>query len=208
MAKAINFVGERRKKLTQAQKNDLKIMKISINVLVGIFAIFLIVIGARFYFLFQVKNIKDTQTEIRNRIISNEPIEKDYIIFANKLKTLSVFFGKRKDKQEALVFFSDIFGDDVIVSGIDFSSADEDIVSFVIKAPNVFVMERVFNTLQEERVTSVYPNIKKSNMRRSATGNYTVSLEVVLSGPAKVATTNGAAGNTETDTTLETETEN
>lgn len=208
MAKAINFVGERRKKLTQAQKNDLKIMKISINVLVGIFAIFLIVIGARFYFLFQVKNIKDTQTEIRNRIISNEPIEKDYIIFANKLKTLSVFFGKRKDKQEALVFFSDIFGDDVIVSGIDFSSADEDIVSFVIKAPNVFVMERVFNTLQEERVTSVYPNIKKSNMRRSATGNYTVSLEVVLSGPAKVATTNAAVGNTETDTTLETETEN
>lgn len=208
MAKAINFVGERRKKLTQAQKNDLKIMKISINVLVGIFAIFLIVIGARFYFLFQVKNIKDTQTEIRNRIISNEPIEKDYIIFANKLKTLSVFFGKRKDKQEALVFFSDIFGDDVIVSGIDFSSADEDIVSFVIKAPNVFVMERVFNTLQEERVTSVYPNIKKSNMRRSATGNYTVSLEVVLSGPAKVATTNAAAGDTETDITLETETEN
>lgn len=181
MAKSINFVSERRKKLTQAQKQDLKMMKISINVLIAIFAIFLIVIGARFYFVFQVKNIKDTQTEIRNRIISNEPIEKDYIIFANKLKKLSVFFGRRKDKQEALVFFSEVFGDDVIVSGIDFSSAEEDVVSFVIKAPNVFVMERVFNTLKEDQVTSVYPTINKSGMRRSSTGNYTVNLEVVLS---------------------------
>jgi len=190
MAKSINFVGERRKKLTQAQKNDLKLMKISINVLVGVFAIFLIVIGSRFYFVYQVKNIKDTQADIRSRILSNEPIEKDYIIFANKLKKLSVFFGRRKDKQEALVFFSEVFGEDVIVSGIDFSSTDEDVVSFVIKAPNIFVMERVFNTLQEEKVISVYPNIKKSGMRRSATGNYTVSLSVVLSDPITQTNTN------------------
>jgi hypothetical protein len=187
MAKSINFVGERRKKLTKAQKADKKVLKITINVLIAVFAIFLIVIGARFYFVFQIKDLKDTQAEIRNRIIANEPIEKDYIIFAQKLKKLSVFFGKRKDKQEALVFFSEIFGDDVIVSGIDFSSSDEDVVSFVIKAPNIFVMERVFNTLKEERVISVYPNIKKSSMRRSATGNYTVDLSVVLSEAATVA---------------------
>lgn len=182
MAKSINFVGERRKKLTQAQKQDRKIMKISINVLVGVFAIFLIVVGTRFFFVLQVKNIQDTQAEIRNRILSNEPVERDYIIFAQKLKKLSVFFGKRKDKQEALIFFSEIFGNDVVVSGIDYSSSDEDTVSFTIKAPNVFVMERVFNTLEEDIVTSVYPNIKKSSMRRSATGNYTVDLAVVLSG--------------------------
>lgn len=180
MAKSINFVGERRKKLTKAQKQDKKIMKITVNVLVAVFAIFLIIVGARFYFVFQVKSIKDTQTEIRNRIIANEPIEKDYIVFAQKLKKLSVFFGKRKDKQEALVFFSKVFGSDVIVSGIDFSSADEDVVSFVIKAPNIFVMERVFNTLKEDRVVTIYPNIKKSSMRRSATGNYTINLEVIL----------------------------
>lgn len=187
MAKEINFVGERRKKLTQAQKQDRKILKISVNVLVGIFAIFLIVIGARFYFVFQVKNIKDTQSQIRSRILANEPVEKDYIIFAQKLKQLSIFFGKRKDKQEALVFFSEIFGEDVIVSGIDYSSADEDTVSFTIKTPNVFVMERVFSMLSSERVTSVYPNIKKSTLRRSATGNYTVDLAVILSENEKVA---------------------
>ncbi|GIK83555.1 MAG: hypothetical protein BroJett025_01770 [Patescibacteria group bacterium] len=180
MAKAINFVGERRKKLTQAQKQDQKILKIAINALIGVFAVFLIVVGVRFYFVFRVKDIKDTEAQIRTRILANEPVEKDYIIFAQKLKKLALFFGRRKDKQEALVFFSEVFGPDVIVSGIDYSSDEEDVVSFTIKAPNVFVMERVFATLQEEQVTSVYPNIRKSSMRRSATGNYTVDLAVVL----------------------------
>ncbi len=187
MAKAINFVGERRKKLTQAQKQDNKILKIAVNVLVGVFTIFLIVVGARFYFVFQVKNIKDTESQIRARILANEPVERDYIIFAQKLKQLSVFFGKRQDKQEALSFFSEIFGDEVIVSGIDYSSTDADTVSFTIKTPNVFVMERVFSTLASDQVTSVYPNITKSSMRRSATGNYTVDLAVILSESEKVA---------------------
>ncbi len=187
MAKSINFVGDRRKKLTQSQKQDKKILKIAVNVLIGIFAIFLIVVGTRFYFVFRVKTIKDTESQIRTRILSNEPIERDYIIFAQKLKQLSIFFGRRKDKQEALIFFSEIFGDDVIVSGIDYSSADEDVVSFTIKAPNIFIMERVFKTLEESQVTSVYPNIQKSSMRRSATGNYTVDLAVILSESALVA---------------------
>ena len=69
MAKSINFVGERRKRLTEAQKKDKKLMQISINVLVAIFAIFLIVIGARFFFVFQVKNVKDNELDIRNRIL-------------------------------------------------------------------------------------------------------------------------------------------
>lgn len=193
MAKTINFVAERRKRLTESQKKDKKIMRTMINVLVVVFAIFLIIIGARFYFVFRVSSIKDTQQDIRNRILSNEQVERDYILFAQKLKRLSVFFGRRKDKQEALVFFSEIFGDDVIVSGIDYSSADEDIVSFTIKAPNIFVMERVFNTLDEEQVTTVYPNITKSAMRRSATGNYTLDLAVVLTQEAISAGGTGIA---------------
>lgn len=193
MAKAINFVNERRRKLTQAQKQDQKILKITINVLIGVFALFLIVIGTRFFFVFQVKNIKDTASEVRNRILANEPVEKDYIIFAQKLKKLALFFGRREDKQEALVFFSNVFGPDVIVSGIDYSSSSEDVVSFTIKAPNIFVMERVFTILDGTEVTSAYPNIRKSTMRRSATGNYTVDLAVVLAADEKATAPTPAA---------------
>lgn len=180
MAKSINFVGDRRKRLTKAQKKDKKIMKIMVNILIIVFIFFLIMIAARFFFVFRVKDLKDEQAGVRNVIISQEDIEKDYVIFAQKLKKLSVFFGKRKDKQESLEFFSDVFGDDVIVSGIDFSSADEDVVSFTIKAPNVFIMEEVFNILDGEEVRVKYPNISKSSMRRSGSGNYTINLAVVL----------------------------
>lgn len=194
MARTINFVGERRTKLTEAQKNDRKLLKISLFVLMGVFAIFLIVIGIRFYFVFAVKSVTDEQKDIRGVILSHESVEKEYIIFAQKLKQLSVFFGRREDKQEALVFFSNIFGEDVIVSGIDYSSADEDVVSFTIKTPNVFVMQRVFEILEKPEVITAYPRITKSNMRRSATGNYTIDLAIVLNekAPAVVAPTSKA----------------
>lgn len=180
MSQSINFVGDRRKRLNKTQKQDKKIMNIMINVLVGIFIIFLIVMALRIFYVFRLKTVKEQQTDVRTVILSHESIEKEYIIFAQKLKKLSVFFGKRKDKQEALIFFSEVFGKDVIVSGIDYSSADEDVVSFTIKAPNVFVMERVFKTLEDPKVSINYPNISKSNMSRSASGNYTLNLSVVL----------------------------
>jgi hypothetical protein len=187
MSKSINFVGDRRKRLTKTQKQDKKVMEIMTNVLVGVFVVFLIVLGLKMFYVFRVKNVKDEQKDVRRIILSHEEVEKEYIIFAQKLKKLTVFFGKRKDKQEALVFFSKVFGDDVIVSGIDYSSADEDVVSFVIKSPNVFVMERVFDTLDSKDVVSKYPDISKSNMSRSSSGNYTVNLSVVLTTVVEVA---------------------
>lgn len=190
MSKSINFVGDRRKRLTKIQKQDKKIMSIMINVLVGVFIIFLIVMGLRLFYVFRLKSLNDQQQDIRNVILTHQSVEKDYVIFAQKLKKLSVFFGKRKDKQEALIFFSDVFGDDVIVSGIDYSSSEEDVVSFVIKAPNIFVMEKVFDTLENPSVTTTYPNISRSNMQRSPTGNYTVSLAVVLSEAVNTANAN------------------
>ncbi len=180
MPKLINFVGDRRKRLSRLQKQDKKIMQIATNILVVVFIIFLVVLGLRVFYLFRVKKIKDEQKNVKQIILSHEDIEKEYVVFAQKLKQLTVLFGKRKDKQDALVFFSHIFGDDVIVSGIDYSSADEDVVSFTIKTPNVFVMDRVFQKLASEQVASVYPKIAKSNMNRSDTGNYTLNLAVVL----------------------------
>lgn len=180
MSKSINFVGDRRKRLSKAQKQDKKVMDIMTNVLVGVFIIFLVILGLRIFYVFKVKSVKDEQKNVRSIILSHEDVEKEYVIFAQKLKKLSVFFGRRKDKQEALVFFSEVFSDDVIVSGIDYSSAEEDVVSFTIKAPNVFTMERVFNTLSSDKVISKYPNISKSNMSRSSSGNYTVNLAVIL----------------------------
>lgn len=186
MSKSINFVGDKRKKLTKVQAQDKKIMTIMIYILVGVFAVFLIVVGLRLFYVYRVKTVNDEQVEVKSAILSKESIEKEYIIFAQKLKKLSVLFGKRKNKQEALVFFSEIFGEDVIVSGIDYSSADEDVVTFTIKTPDVFVMEKVFDILQSEDVTNEYPQISKSSMRRAQSGNYTINLAVILTNePAK-----------------------
>ena len=41
-------------------------------------------------------------------------------------------------------------------------------------------MQRVFETLKDPIITETYPSIRKSSMRRSATGNYTINLSVIL----------------------------
>ena len=187
MSRSINFVAERQKKLTAHQLQDIKLLKISLWVLSGVFITFLITLAVRFYFVFEVKDLTAEQNRMRDNILSRQSVEQEYVIFAQKLKHLSGFFEKRKDKQEILIFFESLFGSDVIVSGIDYSSADSDIVLLTIKTPNVFVMEKAFETLSSESVVERYQNITKSNMRRSATGNYTVDLAVVLSETAIAA---------------------
>jgi hypothetical protein len=180
MATSINFVSKRRATLTKLQVQDRKFMKTVTGVLVAVFAIFLLILGARFYFVFTLGNLQNQQEDVRNVIISHEEVEKEYVLFTQKLRQLTVLFGSRKDKQEAFEFFSTVFGNDVIVSGIDFSSANEDLVSFTIQTPNVFVMERVFNILESPQITDVYPRVTRRNLRRTATGNYSVDLAIVL----------------------------
>lgn len=147
---------------------------------IGVFVVFLLVLGVRFYFVYQVKQLTDQQKTTRQLILSQEAVERDYNIFAYKLRSLTELFGKRKDKQEAFVFFSNVFGSEVLVSGIDYSASEEDILSFTIQAPNVFVLEQVFDTLESDAVRQSYPKVARSQLRRTQSGFYSMTLTVTV----------------------------
>ncbi len=180
MSRTINFVAARRKKLTFQQQADRKHFQWALRVFIGVFVVFLLVLGVRFYFVYQVKLLTDQQKNTRELILSQESVERDYNIFAYKLRSLTELFGKRKDKQEAFVFFSNVFGEDVIVSGIDYSASEQDILSFTIQVPNVFVLDDVFATLESDAVREPYPKVGRSNLRRTPSGFYTMTLIVTV----------------------------
>lgn len=179
--KTINFVGNRRKELHKAQVKDVFVFKWVLGVFIALFVFFLITLAARLYFVFEAKKLSDSYDLTKQNILAQQSVEKDFVIFAQKLKKLSTFFEKRKDKQEVLLFFNSVFGPEVIVSAIDYSSAESDIVLLTIKTPSIFAMERAWDTLDSSGVSGKYKDITKSNLRRSATGNYTVDLAIVLS---------------------------
>lgn len=177
---AINFVKDRRKKLTAQQQLDHKLFRIASYVLAGCFAVFLVVIGARLYFARSAQAVIDDQTAVKRAIENKEEIEADYSIFAQKLKVLSELFGQRKNKQEALLFFGDVFGPDITVSGIDYTASEDGILSFTIKAPSVFYLDGVFDVLEGEEVTTKYSRVQKSTLNRASDGSYSLKLTVVF----------------------------
>lgn len=180
MARTINFVSKRQRKLTETQVQDRKILNYSLIGLGAVFAIFLAVLGARFYFVFQLDRVQEDQESTKQAILSQEEIERDYSIFAHKLRQLSLLFGTRQDKQEALIFFSELFGDSVVVSGIDYSESESNILSFTLQAPSIFVMEEVFEVLDSDAVVAEYPQITKDGLDRRDDGSYFISLTVQL----------------------------
>lgn len=183
MSKTINFVGERRKKLDLTQRKDYEILKKVVYVFVAVFAVFLIALGTRLYYVFQVRGVLDEQDTIRQVISSQQQTELDYNVFAQKLKQLTELFGVRKDKQEAFEFFSQVFGPEVIISEIDYSSSSNDILQFTVQAPSVFVMEQVFETLDSPEVKGKFAGISKSGLSRSGQASYNLTLTVILATP-------------------------
>lgn len=180
MPRIINFVNDRRKVLSEVEEKDKKKLKIAGGVASFLVFLLLIAFGLDYYFNFEINKLTAEQNRVRSAIMSQAQIEQEYSIFANKLQKLAVFFGRRKDKQEALVFFSDVFGQDVVVSGIDYSSADEDLVSFTIQSKNIFAMENAFKILEDPEILKKYQKISKSSLSRNTTGAYSLDLVIVL----------------------------
>ncbi len=201
MNRGINFVYERRKKLTQSQVKDRQFFRWSLIALGVVGGLLLIAIGLRLFFVFKLKAVTDAQTMARRAIQNQESIEKEFTLFAHKLKELSTLFGKRKNKQDALIYFSELFGDTAVVSGIDYSSSEEDVLTFTILTNNVFFLDSAFQILADPSVTEVYPSIEKSSLRRSGDGTYRVNLTINLLGEKIKADT--PAKTVESDTTQE-----
>lgn len=188
MAREINFVAARRKKLTSEQKQDLVYFKYATWGVMVVVALLLVAVGVRLFAVYQVKKLTDAQASTRKAILSQEQVEKDYNVFAHKLKALSDLFGKRLDKQEAMVFFSQVFGQHIIISEIDYSAEDDDIVTFTLTAPSIFDLENVFTILEGPAVVEKYRSIVKSGLSRGSDGFYTIRLTIALGRSSAVET--------------------
>lgn len=180
MTRGINFVANRRKRLTAQQLQDEKWFKYATIGLIGVFVVFLIVVGIRLFLMYRMNTLKDDQLNTRKAVEAQEHVEKEYNIFAHKLRALSDLFGKRQDKQEAMVYFSQVFGPQVIISGIDYSEQDDSIVSFTLTAPSIFDLENVFRILESDEVRTTYSRVHKSDLGRGESGAYTIKLTIVL----------------------------
>lgn len=175
----INFVRQRVKKLSKLAIQDKKIFKLT-AIITAIFLLILLgVIGVRFYFLKQLKQVGADQDAMLEEVKSYENRERSFVLFVNKLEVLSKIFLKRQDKQDAIEYFTQVFGPDVVLERIAYD-AQAQLLAFGLRAADVFTLERVFQVLSETVEGKGFTEVNKSNLQRTDQGSYQMQITVVL----------------------------
>jgi hypothetical protein len=179
MPYTINFLKDRQKRLSKQEQLDYSIWRYALMGFTGVVVVVLIVVSTNFYFQYKLRQIKADQDRLRKVVLSQEDIERSYVIFANKLKVLRELLDKRSDKREAINYFSSLFGPGVLIREIEYD-ADEGILSFGLRADSVFVLDRVFELLSAPELQTKFSQVTKSELGRSSEGMYDLKVTVVL----------------------------
>ncbi len=177
----INFVRQRLKKLSKIEKKDKSVFQTTTTVVSVLLLILAVVLGYKLYLTSQLKGIKSSQDNFLSRIKKQEAREKSFVLFVNKLRVLSSIFQKRKDKQQAIDYFTQIFGPDVTIERIVYD-VDTQLLTFRLLAADIFTLEKVFDLLSAEQSTTRFSSLAKSNLQRTAAGIYQMQVTVVMGG--------------------------
>ncbi len=197
MPHSINFVESRRKRLNQASLKDGKTRLISIITLIISFTIFLIVVAVRLFMQQTLASLENREETIKKQILAAESTEKEYTLFVNKLQTLTKLFDDRKDKQQTIAYFNNVFGNDVIIKEIEYAAEDQQ-VAFALQAKDIFTLDTVYKVFNSPAFMEQYPSIQKTGLRREGTGVYIMEVNVSLDPQAAKPTNTNTRNSTDT----------
>ncbi len=175
----INFVADRQKRLKIRQEKDGPLLKKMIIFLALTVLATGIVLAVQIYFNFEKKQVLASQSKIRTAIEERKETDQRYATFFHKLAILTQLFGERQNKQEALLYFRNLFGEGVAVTGLTYNETDQQL-TFSLLSPSVFNLEKVFATLKSDSLKAKYPQVSRRNLTRSDNGSYSMQLTVNL----------------------------
>ncbi|MCC6711086.1 MAG: hypothetical protein IT416_01910 [Candidatus Pacebacteria bacterium] len=178
----INFLTQRRLTLTKVGEKDAIYQKYSMWVFIGVISLFLIATGLNLYFSQQLSDLNQREKNLTSQISSEESTELTFLLFSHKLKTVKDLYQNRSNKQQAIDYFSNLFGSQVFLSGMSYggTTGSENSLSLRLTGENIFALEKLLNTLDLEDVKQAFTSIKKSGLRRENNGTYSVDIAVEL----------------------------
>jgi len=179
MPDVINFVRDQRKRLTKLQVRDKLFLRYAAIVCGFSFALFIIVVSSRIYLSLQVKQLIERQDLQRAQIQAQESNERQYLLFAAKLEALSKLFINRRNKQEAINYFSTLFGADVLISSIKYDSISGEL-EFGLRTRNVFSLNEVIDTLRTPQVRDRFESLSFKDLSRTSSAEYQTNIRLTL----------------------------
>ena len=177
MSKDINFLRDRRKKVTKQEKDDRHFLWLSSAIFGGLLCIFLVVLGIHFYLNQQIQTVLVQEKQARDAIVSGQEVEKTFVVFVNKLVILAQLYQDRLDKKEAITYFSNIFGPSVFIRKITFDP-QEKLLVFGVQSSDVFQLQNIFTIINSADTQQKFQSVTSSDLIRSSDGTYQMSVIV------------------------------
>lgn len=181
MSTAVNFVRKRQKELSKVEVQDSKYLKQAMYVIGAVVVVFIIALGARIGLSMLVSNTNAQINTTKRSIANKQEVEGQYIIFMRRVDILVDLFSQRKEKQEAIAYFSNLFEKDlgIRISQLTYTQ-DTHTLDFTLRAPNVFIIQEVFDTLRSGGVRQRYPSFAIQRLSRGNDGSYGLIINLPL----------------------------
>jgi hypothetical protein len=175
----INFLNLRRVDLSKVNKQDAVYRRFATIGFIVVLSLFVLATGTNIFLTFQLRQTNTRQKALTEQIANDEPVEISFLVFAQKLKSVREIYENRSNKQQAIDFFSNIFGDQVFLSGMNYGGEGNEL-SLRLTSADIFAFENTLNILNSEEVKTAFSTVSQSGLRRDETGNYSLDIAVEL----------------------------
>lgn len=177
----INFIRQFRRQRTELQQKDKSWFNRSLVVVTLSVLVTLSAVAVQWWYGGQLSQVQARQTQLAAQLDSQSGQESTYLILNAQLVALTQLLEERQYKQQAIEFFSDYFGNGVVVEEMSYlGTSTPPLLSLRLRAPDVFVFENLLTQLENEDLQAEYPNLSTSEVNRGNNGAYTLQIEVGL----------------------------
>ncbi len=178
MSREINFLNERRKRLTRVEREDQKWIRATLAIFGVTFIFFLCISGVRLYLDRQHRQIKEAQRVLRDQVANNVEVERSLVIMVHKLSSLANIDRDRAERRAAIGYFSDIFGANVFIKDVKFNQKEK-LLLIRLESKNIFRLREIFQVVSNDEVRQKFTSVKPSDLVRNDAGQYEMTLAVV-----------------------------
>lgn len=175
----INFLSQRQAKLSKVDKQDLIYRRWTLIGFVVAIGFFLVAAGVNIWLNSRFQQVSTQQKTLSNQIEDDEPVEVSFLIFSQKLKSVREIYENRSNKQQAIDYFSNLFGDQVFLSGMNYGGEGNEL-TLRLTSENIFAFENTLDVLDSQAVSQTFSSVTKSGLRRDDSGSYSLDLAVEL----------------------------
>lgn len=192
----VNFLRTEQLRLTEQAQQDKKLFKYAALGTGALCFVFALIFGINQFLAFRINRVEANIDRMSNQISGQKQLEAEYLFFVDKLKIIRELFELRQNKQLAIEYFSELFPEDVEISGIKYD-VESGILSLRITSPHVFRLEDCLEILEKPEVLAEFKGLNKTALQRKEDATYSFNLIISLTSDSELLKEGRGFGNPE-----------